>query len=477
MARPEALSALESAFLHLERGRNPIHIGTIAVLEGPPLRDPQGRLEVGRIREHIEGRLHLAPKLRRRIRHAVLPGAPSVWIDDPEFDIANHVSGARLDPPGSMDQLLELGAELLGTPLDPDRPLWHFLFVDGLEGDRVGVVERIHHAMADGLAGVEMATVLLDLEPHDRDGGSPAAGGAPWRPEAQPWLGREAVHDLVRLNEIGWRWVGRGLRAARHPLGTAQAAVRLGGAVTALTGTGLGRASTSLNRPIGEERRVSVVREPLRGFAEVAHAFDVTLNDVVLTVIGGAVARLLDGRGERPPAEVQVLVPVGLEPVERHGLGNRVSAWLVKVPADSGDPVGRLSEVAVATGGARVHHEELAAEALLDLVAPLPQPLVAAAVRLVDHQPLINLIVTNVPGPPFPLYVLGSRMLEAYPFVPVAGNLTLGVAVLSYDGWLALGILADAATCPDVAIFAQGIEEQLGTLRQAIPARIRPEIA
>ena len=477
MSRPDALTPLESAFLHLESGRSPIHIGTVGVFEGAPLRDADGSLALDRIRAHIEGRLHLAPKLRRRVQRAVLPGAPPVWIDDPGFDIANHVAGARLDPPGTMDQLLDLAAGLLGTPLDPDLPLWHFLFIDGLEGDRVGVVERIHHALADGLAGVEMATVLLDIEPHVPEPDPEQAGRRAWRPEAKPWVGLEAVHDLVRLQTIGWRWVERGVRAGRHPLRTARAATRLGGAVATLAGSGLGRASTSLNRPIGDRRQVAVVRQPLAAFADLAHAFDVTLNDVVLTVIGGAVARLLDDRGERSPVEVQVLVPVGLEPTDRHDLGNRVSAWLVRIPVGTDDPVGRLSSVAEATGGARIHHEELAAEVLLDLLAPLPQPLVAGAVRLVDHQPLINLIVTNVPGPPFPLYVLGARMLEAYPFVPVAGNLTLGVAVLSYDGTLSLGILADAATCPDVAAFGLALETELAALTEASPPRRRHEIA
>jgi len=472
MGRPDALRPLEATFLHLESG-SPIAIGTVAIFEGAPLRDSDGHLDIDHLRAHIEGRLDLAPKLRRRVRRAVLPGAPPVWIDDPGFAIANHVTGASLDAPGTMAQLLELAADLFSTPLDPNRPLWNLHFVDGLEGDRVGLVERIHHALADGLAGVEMATVLLDVEPMANRSEPPGPEIPAWEPVAGPWVGLAVVHDLVRLQEIGWRWVGRGLRAGRHPLRTVRAAARLGGAVTALAGTGLGRAPTSLNRPIGGRRQVAVVRQPMAAFADIAGAFDVTLNDVVLTIVGGAVARLLDGRGERRPSEVQVLVPVGLEATERHGLGNQVSAWLVKIPVGTDDPVGRLSAVAEATGGARTHHEELAVEALLDLVAPLPQPLVAGAARLVEHQPIVNLIVTNVPGPPFPLYVLGARMVEAYPFVPVAGNLTLGVAILSYDGSLSLGVLADATTCPDIEAFGHGIDEEVAALGAVVGPRIR----
>ncbi len=473
MGRPDALSPLEATFLHLESGRSHLHTGTVATFEGRPLRDADGGLDVARIRAHIEGRLDLAPKLRRRVQRAVLPGAPPVWVDDPDFAVANHVTATRLAAPGTMAQLLELAGDLFSTPLDPERPLWHLQFVDGLAGDRVGLVERIHHALADGLADVEMATVLLDVEPRTGHLADPGPSTRSWQPIARPWPGLEVVHDLVRLQEIGWRWVGRGVRAARHPLRMARAATRLGDAVTALAGTGLGRAPTSLNRPVGDHRQLAVVRRPVAAFADIAGAFDVTLNDVVLTVIGGAVARLLEGRGERPPPEIQVLVPVGLEPTDRHGLGNRVSAWLVKIPVGTDDPVGRLSGVAEETGGARIHHEELAAEALLDLLAPLPQPLVAGAARLVEHQPIVNLVVTNVPGPPIPLFLLGSRMLEAYPFVPVVGNLTVGVAVLSYDGSLSLGILADDTTCPDFEAFGRGIEDELGVLRGMVGPRIR----
>ena len=396
MSRPDALTPLKSAFLRLESGRSPIHIGTVAVFKGAPLRDAGAACRWTGSGPASEVASTWLPS-SGAVQRTVLPGAPPVWVDDPGFDIADHVAGARLEPPGTKDQLLDLAAELLGPPLDHDHPLWHFLFVDGLEGGRVGVVERIHHALADGLAGVEMATVLFDIEPHvpEPDPERPGAGhGDPRRSRGSGWRRSTTSSACRRSGGVGWSggsgpadtrsappapppgwagpsppWRGPG-SGGRPPPSTGRSAIGAGG---------------------GGARALSAV-------ADLAHAFDVTLNDVVLTVIGGAVARLLDDRGERSPVEVQVLVPVGLEPTDRHDLGNRVSAWLVRIPVGTDDPVGRLSSVAEATGGARIHHEELAAEALLDLLAPLPQPLVAGAVRLVDHQPLMNLIVPTCRG-------------------------------------------------------------------------------
>jgi WS/DGAT/MGAT family acyltransferase len=476
VSRPTALSPLEAAFIHVESERSPIHLATVAFFDGAPLRDARGVLDLARVRARIDGRLHLTPKLRRRVHRTILPGAPPVWLDDPTFDIADHVTAVHLDRPGSDRQFWDLAAELLGRPLDPDHPRWHFCFVDGLADGRIGAVLRIHHSLADGLAGIEVATLLFDVDAGDTDP-APTTDVPGWDPARRPWVGLEAVQDVVRLNEIGLRWLGRGVHAARHPVATLHGAGRLLGAVGTLVSGGLGRSTTSLNRPIGDRRRLAVVREPFDAVASLAHAYDVTVNDVMLTVVGGAVADLLAHRGERPPPELLVCIPVGLVPDQRDDLGNLVSAWMVRIPVGTDDPVGRLSEVAVATGSARSHHEELVAEAAMDLVRPFPQSVVSGVVRLVDHQPLVNLIVTNVPGPPFPLYLLGALLEEAYPFVPLAGNLTVGVAMLSYDGWLSLGILADDATCPDVEVFGQAIGAQLRALESLSPLQGAAESA
>ena len=217
-----------------------------------------------------------------------------------------------------------------------------------------------------------------------------------------------------------------------------------------------------------------MVRQPLGELRRAARSLGVTMNDLVLTAVGGGLARLLLRRGDSAPGDVQVLVPVGLDPGDRHTLGNKVSAWFVRVPVGTSAPLVRLRSVAASTGKARSHHEELATEMVLDLLSPVPQPVVGCLSRLANHQPLFNLVVTNVPGPPDPLFLLGARMLEAYPFVPLAGNLTFGVAVLSYDGILSLGVLADPDTCPDASDFADGVREDLAALVAAAGSQGAP---
>jgi WS/DGAT/MGAT family acyltransferase len=343
--------------------------------------------------------------------------------------------------------------------------------VDGLDGDRVGVIERIHHAMADGLAGVELAMVLFDADT-GVEAGTPAVD--PWDPEEAPGPALGALEDLGRLAAVGRRWGGRGVRAARHPLDRLHGGFELAGALATVGTSGVLRPSTSINRAVSGHRSVDLVRQPLAELRGTARTLGVTVNDLVLTAVGGGVARLLRRRGDAAPGDVQVLVPVGLDPGDRHALGNKVSAWFVRVPVGTDAPLARLKSVSASTGRARSRHEELAAEVALDLLSPVPQPVVGCLSRLANHQPFFNLVVTNVPGPPEPLFLLGARLLEAYPFVPLAGNLTFGVAVLSYDGYLSFGVLADPETCPDASDFARGLREELASLVAAAGCRPAP---
>ena len=465
MSRPTPLSPLESAFLAIERARTPMHIGTVGIFEGGPLRDPDGRIRLDEIQRHLDHRLDAAPKLRCRVQSATLPGAPPVWVDHAGFDITRHVELVSLAAPGTRRQLWDRCGRVFSERLDRDQPLWHLVIVDGLSDGRVAVIERLHHAMADGLAGVEMAGVLFDTVP-DAGRSTPLRldGGTPRRAPAPPGVPAGIAQDLGRLGELGWRWAERGVRAARHPATTARDVAALGGALTAMARTGLVRPSSSLNRAIGSGRRVDVVRFPLDRLRRTAHTHGVTVNDLVLTAVGGGVGRLLRGRDGEPPSDLRVLVPVGLQPDDRHDLGNQVSAWMVRVPLVDTDPLERLRTVAGATGRARGHREELAVEAGLDLLAPAPRSAVELLGDLANHQPLFNLVVTNVPGPPVPLFFSGARLLEAYPFVPLAGNLTLGVAAMSYEGFLTLGLLADPLTCPDTTVAVAGIEADLDAL-------------
>jgi diacylglycerol O-acyltransferase / wax synthase len=466
----EPLSALDAFFLYLEASGSPssepessttpMHSGSLAILEGAPLLDRSGRLRIGAIRDEIESRLNLVPKLRWRVAVASMPQLLPYWVDDPSFDVRRHVKKVSLEPPGDEEQLRELCARILARPLDRDHPLWEIWFVEGLEGGRVGIVEKLHHALADGLAGVEIATVLLDPVRHLE--GHPVP--VPWSPRPAPGDPAVLLRRLAHVASAPWRLLGTGIGAARHPRNAAVTASRAIGAVASLVTPRTLAPRCSLNTKIGCSHRVALVRQRLQDLQLVERSFGVTLNDVLLCAVGGGLHRLLTARGEQDQDELQVLVPVATGAHSDRELGNRVSAMFVRVAVGEMDEGERLRRVSRSTARSKGHHQAMAGDLLLDLLDPLPRPVLEAGTRLVHRQPFVNLVVTDVPGPSKPLYALGAHMLEAFPFVPLGGNLAVGVAALSYDGELGIGLMADRQLVSDLDEFAAGIENSLGVL-------------
>jgi WS/DGAT/MGAT family acyltransferase len=467
----EALSALDSFFLYLESPRTPMHSGSVGIFEGAPLCDPHGRLRIEDVRAEVESRLHLVPKLRQRVQFSILGEAGPVWADDPEFDIAYHVRRAALPAPGSEVDLITLCAGLMEVPLDRERPLWEMWLVGGLEGGRVAVIEKLHHALADGLAGVELATVLLDVKRHPRPQ-RPAQ--PPWRPSPAPALLTMAARDVLRRGSVPLRATMSGLGSLRHPVRAAGEAARLADALSTVITPRSIAPRCSLNAQVGHGRRLAFVREPLDELERVERRFGVTLNDLLLTAVAGGLHRLLSERGEQVDGRnVQALVPVGTDHHGDHRLGNRVSAMLVRLPIGPAGPAARLWEVAREQTRCKRHHQPLAGELLVGMLDPWPQAALSAGSRLIHHQPFVNLVVTNVRGPGIPLYAMGARMLEAFPIVPLAGNLSVGVAALSYDRQLTVGVLADRNSCSDIAVFAEGIASSFAELIAASGSRHR----
>jgi len=453
----EPLTPLDAAFLHVESPSTPLHMGSIGLFAGDRLCDTDGRVRLEDLRAQVTARLHLVPKLRQRVVGSPLHEAPPTWVDDPTFDIAHHVRHARVAPSGGEGDLMARAEELLGTPLDLTRPLWEVWLVDGLADGRVAVIDKIHHAMSDGLGGVELVTVIFDLEEHP-----PAPAEVPsWRPDRPPPVPLAVARDLGRLATIPLRVGLFGIDCLRHPARHARGALRLADALSTVARPSLLAPRLSINAPVRPGRRLAVVRLSLTELRAVGHQFGVTVNDVVLTVVATGVGALLESRGQPVHGqEVHLLVPVGLEhdAGRGHALGNEVSALFVRAPLGVADPVARLRAVAADVGQDKVHHQQLVAQRTLGLLDPLPQSALAAVSGLIDHQPVFNLVVTNVPGPPVPLYVLGDPMTEAVAFVPIAGNLSLGVAALSYCDAINLGVLADRDACPDLDEFAKGLE-------------------
>jgi diacylglycerol O-acyltransferase / wax synthase len=426
-------------------------IGVLAILDGTRLLDRDGRVRIQAVRRHIEPRLHLVPRFRQLLYRPRRGLGWPLWVDTPSFDLADHVRVRPLAAPGDQARLLQACAQLYRRHLDPSRPLWEAWFLPGLPERQVGLFLRAHHSIADGVAGIAAFGALLDL---DADAPTPAA--PPWRPTAIPSAG-ELLGDNLRRRLRG---VGRGLSGLAR---TGRQRRAVSGALREFFAERAPR--TSLNRPIGADCRLAVVRSRLELAKRVAHAHQATVNDVVLAVVAGGLRQLLAGRGE--PVEglvLRAMVPISLHH-EQPGQtrGNQDGMMMVPLPLGEPDPVRRLELIAAETAARKTKAHPLVTSGIFRFVA-----VQRASYRFLAHQRAVNLSVTNVPGPPLPLYVAGARLLELFPVAPVQGNLTLTVAVLSYADQLNLTAIADRDTCPDVQVFTQGVRGALDDLAQSV---------
>ncbi len=465
----ERLSAQDAAFLHIESRDQPQHVGSLALFEGPPFFDEDGRFHLDDTRAVIENRLHLVPRFRKRIMTVPLDQGRPVWVDDDRFDLTYHVRLTALPRPGREDQLTALMGRLQGQLLDRRRPLWELWFVEGVEGGRVALIQKTHHCLVDGISGVDVATVLLDFEP------SPAPiEGPPWVPEPPPNPAELLVRSLIeRATEPAE--IVRSARAALR--GPRAAAGRLADVGKAVASASRGAARAPWNVPIGPHRRWVPVRVPLAQAKAVKDAAKATgvapacsLNDVVLAACAGALRSFLQSRDEPVDGLVlKVMVPVSVrDDTEKLALGNRVSMVTAELPVGEADPRERLRLVhehmrAVKESGAAV-----GADALVRMTNYLPPTVLSLASRLIVRQRSVNLGITNVPGPQFPLYCMGARMLEAFPYVGIIEGQALMIAVLSYDGQLGFGVTGDRDVLPDLAVLADGVAEGVIELEQLL---------
>ncbi len=465
----DRLSGLDASFLALERVETPMHIGSLAILEGDPFFDDGGRFRIGDARHLVASRLHLIPRFRKRPMSVPFDLGRPIWVDDPRFDVAYHVRLTALPNPGTRAQLLALFERVQTQQLDRARPLWELWFVEGLEGGNVAVIQKTHHALVDGISGVDVATVLFDFTPEPTIPDPPA-----WEPEPAPPLLQllldtlsEGVADVARVQ----RALTEAIQVPRrvlHQLG------ELGRSLATLAEGRLVAPQLSINQPVGRHRRFLGVTVPLDDVKRVREAFGGTVNDVVLAGIAGGLARLLESREElRPGLQLKVLCPVSVRPNTERGddeqfaLGNRVSAMIFPIPVGEPDPVVRLAAVRATTAGLKERKQAVGASTLMDLTQYAAPTLLGLAARAAHHQRFFNVVSTNVPGPQVPLYCMGARMLEAYPMVPLSRNLGLGIAILSYCGALQIGLLADGDTFPDLDVLATGLEDAFAELRKA----------
>jgi diacylglycerol O-acyltransferase / wax synthase len=426
-------------------------IGVLAVLDGTRLLDGQGRVRVEAVRRHLESRLSLVPRFRQLLYRPRRGLGWPLWVDAPAIDLAYHVQVLQLAAPGDEAQLLATCARLCRRRLDPSRPLWEAWLLPGLPHHRVGLLLRVHHTIADGVAGAAAFAALLDPS---ADRAPPAA--PPWAPAPLPSAG-DLMRDNLRRRLLG---LGRGLSALAHPAGRWR-----GSSATWREFLAERAPRTSLNRPIGADRRLAVVRGSLEVVRRVAHAHGAKVNDVVLAAVAGGLRALLAGRGEDVEGLVlRVMVPVSLHQ-ERPGQarGNQDGVMLVPLRLGEPDPVRHLGLIAAETAARKRKVRPPMGGGIFRFVA-----LQRAWHRTLARQRTINLTVTNVPGPPVPLYLAGARLLELFPVVSLLGNVTLAVAVFSYAGQLNLTAVADRDACPDLEVFAQGVRRTLDDLARPV---------
>jgi diacylglycerol O-acyltransferase / wax synthase len=456
------LSSIDASFLAQEKQASHMHVGALVIFEGPPPAHDD-------FCAHMESRLPRVPRYRQKLAFPPLETGRPFWVDDPNFNLGYHVRHTALPKPGSDEQLRELAGRIFSQRLDRSKPLWEVWIVHGLEGGRFALISKTHHALVDGVSGVDIATVLFDLSPVPPEP-DPAAEPERWTPSPEPsdvGLVAEGVKGLVRTPfDLAGRAVGA-LQKPGESLGKLrEAAEGLGEVVWA----GMNPApDVPLNVPIGPHRRVRWVQSRLADFKEIKNSLGGTVNDAVLAVVAGALRRWLHDRGVRTEGvELRALVPVSIRTEdEKDSLGNRIAAMRGPLPVYVDDPVERLQVVREGMGQLKESKQALGAEVIAGLTDFAPPTLLAQASRLNFSTRLFNLIVTNVPGPQFPLYLLGREMESIVPIAFLPENHALAVAIMSYNGKIDFGLLADYDAMPDVDAFATHLEESLAELLAA----------
>ncbi len=458
VANPDRLTGLDSSFLHLERDSAHMHVAACAVFEG-------GAPAYGELVQAILSRLHLVPRYRQRLAFVPFEQGRPVWVDDPHFKVTYHVRHTALPKPGTDDELRRLAGRVFSQALDRDRPLWELWLVEGLAGNRFALLSKTHHALVDGVSGVDIATVLFDASAEPMPVAPP---DHEWVPRPLPSSTQLLADALLERATIP----GEVIRGVRHALrGPRQMAERMRGALaglSAMTRAGLQTAPASpFNVRIGPHRRFTWVREDLAAFKAVKNSLGGTVNDVVLTVVAGALGRFMRLHGEATEGlELKAMVPVSVRAdVEQGALGNRVAAMWAPLPVGITDPVERLQTIRQAMDGIKDSAQAVGAQVLTQLSGFAPPTIMAQAARLQARQRLFNLVVTNVPGPQFPLFVLGRELEAIYPMVPLAENTALGIAIMSYNGQLNFGLTADFDALSDVETLA---DELRGTIQEIV---------
>jgi diacylglycerol O-acyltransferase / wax synthase len=463
----DRLSPVDVSFLDQEKEGSHMHIGAVMTFEGPP----PSRAD---LRGHIESRLHLVPRYRQKLAYPRLEMGRPLWVDDPSFNIDYHVRHTALPQPGGIEQLRMLAGRIFSQRLDRTKPLWELWLVQGLEENRFAVISKVHHSLVDGVSGVDLTTVLFDVTPTPPD-----QSPDDWAPSAEPSSAELVASGLRGIAGTPIGLARRAVDVARRPKDTI--------AELAETAEGLGEVAwsfvnpppqTPLNVPIGPHRRVLWQSFPLEDLKTIKNVLGGTVNDVFLAIATGALRRWLQSRGVRTEGlELRGIVPVSIRgDQEKNALGNRITAMLGPLPVYATDPVERLRIISESMKGLKESKQAVGAEALTRLQDFAPPTILAQASRLNFSTRAYNLLVTNVPGPQFPLYLLGREMLELAPVPFLAQKRALAIAIMSYNGNVVIGLMGDYDAMSDLDEFGGQIRDSLNELlaeaRKRMPAEM-----
>jgi diacylglycerol O-acyltransferase / wax synthase len=468
----EPLSHLDASFLALETPTTHMHVAGVAIFEAGPLQRPEGGIDIERIKAHIHGKLQYIPRYRQRLAFVPAINRP-VWVDDDHFNFEYHVRHTSLPRPGRDQQLKLLAGRIVSQPLDRAKPLWELWVVEGLEQDRFAVIAKIHHCMIDGVSGVDLTAILLNVVPTETVEEAPA-----WTPRPVPSNSQLVVAEAARVarrtvdtltNLPTMRTRSREVaKTMRGRAVAAYASLRSGWLTTA--------SRTPLNPDLGPNRRFDWTETTLEDVKEIKRSLGGSVNDIVLAIVAGAIRQFLVEERDFAvdDTEFRVMNPVSTRSSDQKGaLGNQVAMWLVDLPIAEPDVVTRLQKIKEVTSRLKSTNQALGASTLVELSKGTPLTLISIANRLVG--PMIrpfNLTVTNVPGPQFPMYLLEAKMIANYPIVPLWSQHGLGLAVFSYDGRLQWGIHVDFDAVPDTEQVARALQNSTSELLAA--ARARP---
>jgi len=464
MSTYERLSAMDRFFVDVESPSEHMHVAAVMIFEAEPLVGADDGIDCDRIRHYIASRLHLIPRYRQRLAHVPLTGQP-VWVDDDRLNMHYHVRHTALPRPGDLAQLKRLAARVMSQKLDRGKPLWELWLVEGLEGGRCAMISKTHHCMIDGISGVDLMTVLFSIST------DPTIHEVPsWSPRAAPSRTRLVADEALRRLAQPLELARHGRSFVEDPSAACSVLTDAMSGLRQSLGAGFAAASaTPLNRKIGGHRRFEWLTLDLDRVKTVKRTLGGTVNDVVLAIVAGAVGRFLELRGvsarQQREMDFRAFCPVSVrDQSERGTLGNRVSGMIATLPIGETDARTRLARVRETTERLKLSKQALGAEVLAAVSEWTLPTLLTLAARLATHSRAYNLIVTNVPGPQMPVYLLGARLLEAFPLVPLFHNQALGIALFSYDGKLCWGLNADWDLVPDLSDFVHAMHASFDEL-------------